>query len=164
MQYILKPGYIFFSSEPTIIMSVLGSSVAITLYHREQQVGGMNHFVHPLLTEQAKPTALYAQPATVQLVRMFRKRGFSPAHLEAQLFGGAAPEGADPMLREIGEQNLGAAEKLLAEYSIPIVGRDVGGSWGRKVAFNTNTGEVIIAKVNRIRESDWFYNPGWTVS
>ncbi len=164
MQYMLKPGYIFFSMDPSVIMSILGSSVAITLYHRKNQIGGMNHFVHSQLEASIPPTALYAKPATVQLVRMFRKHGFEPGHLEAQIFGGAAPEGADESLREIGRSNLREAEALLQQYSIPVVGRDTGGTWGRKVAFNTATGEVIIAKVNRIRESDWFFNPGWTVT
>ena len=164
MPYFLKPGFIFFAANPTMIMTVLGSSVAISLHDRRNQIGGMNHFVHPQLNEGDDPTALFAAPATHKLVRLFLDRGYNTDGPEAHLFGGAAPEGADMDQIAVGLRNLKEAETLLNYYNIPVVGRDVGGTWGRKIAFNTGTGEIIIAKVNHIRGSDWFHGQPWSVS
>ncbi|MBD3166809.1 hypothetical protein GF324_09435 [bacterium] len=154
--YFLKPGFIFFAAEPTMILSVLGSSVAITLYDPVRRIGGMNHYIYPRLEEQARATALYAQPATLQLLRMFRRTGSPLQHLQAHLMGGAYKPGAAAEIRKLGEQNVDIARDMLKRYQIPILGTDTGGPWGRKIVFNSATGEVVIAKVHKIRESDWY--------
>ena len=43
----------------------------------------------------------------------------------------------------IGERNIMVAEEMLSELNIPIVGRSTGGKNGRKIIFNTHTGEVL---------------------
>lgn len=155
-EYFLRPGFIFFSGDPTVILSVLGASVAVTFYDRENGFGGMNHFVYPWMQKEVQPTALYAQPAIVQLIRLFRNSGSSLEHLEAHIIGGATPPDADTTEAEVGRQNIDAATQMLERYEIPIIGQEVGGRHGRKVLFNTVTGELVIAKVDRIRKSDWY--------
>ncbi len=157
MNYFLRPGFIFFAVKPTMILTVLGSSVAISLYNRRNKLGGMNHFIYHYLPPSESPTSLYAYPATMQLIRMFANRGCPVSDLEAQLYGGAAPQGSSKEQIQIGQDNIREAENLLNGYNIPITSRDVGGTMGRKVVFNTFTGEVIVARVNKIRETDWFY-------
>lgn len=156
LSYFLNPGYIFFTSEPGTILTVVGSGVAISIYDPKRGVGGMNHFVHPQLETSDTPTALYAKPATLQLVRMFRDSGSDMTQLEAQVFGGACPPDCEPEKAHIGESNLASAREWLMHYGVKVVGQDTGGTWGRKVAFKSDTGEVMVAKVNKIREDDWF--------
>ncbi len=155
-EYVLKPGYIFFTADPTLILSVLGSSVAVTFYDRSKRCGGMNHFVFPWMQSEIQPTALYARPAVVQLIRMLRESGSDFGDIEAHIIGGATPPDAEGREAELGMQNIEAASSLLEHYSIPIGGQEVGGRQGRKVLFNTSTGELIIAKVEKIRKNDWF--------
>ena len=155
-EYHLKPGFIFFTVDPTVILSVLGVSVAVTLFDKKGAFGGMNHFVYPYMQPEVQPTALYARPAMVQLVRMFRNSGADLDHLEAHIIGGAVPEDAPEEMREMAQNNIEAATRLLEHYSIPISGQEVGGRHGRKVLFNTGTGELVIAKVEKIRKSDWY--------
>lgn len=155
-EYVLKPGYIFFSADPTVILSVLGTSVAVTLHDKERRVGGMNHFVYPWLGHEIQPTALYARPAVMQLLRMFHNAGASLEKIEAHVIGGATPPDATGEEAEIGRHNIDAAVRMLEHYDIPISGQEVGGRHGRKLLFNTQSGELVIAKVERIRESDWF--------
>ena len=45
---------------------------------------------------------------------------------------------------DIGARNVTLAQKLLAEQSIPIVGRDTGGPRGRRVIFHTDTGNTWV--------------------
>ncbi len=153
--YFLKPGYVFYATESTMILTVLGSSVAVTLYDPYRSTGGMNHFIHPQVDETTAPTALYAQPATIQLIRMFKNSGSSISQLQAHIIGGATPRGSDRARNSISEQNVEIAENMLKHYNIEIAGMDIGGHWGRKIVFNSGTGEVIIAKVSKIREEDW---------
>lgn len=155
-EYHLKPGFIFFTVDPTVILSVLGTSVAVTLFDRKGAIGGMNHFVYPHLQPEVQPTAIYARPAMVQLIRMFRQSETDLDHLEAHVIGGAVPEDADDDIREMAQLNIEAAMRMLEHYNIPIAGQEVGGRHGRKVLFNTSTGELVIAKVEKIRKSDWF--------
>lgn len=155
-RYFLKPGHILITGEPTTILTVLGTAVAVTLFDPIRKFGGMNHFVHPVLEENVSPTALYAKPATVKLIRMFNELGAVTENLEAQIFGGAVPLEKDSERRVLGEDNIEAAENILREQGIKIVGRETGGYHGRKIMFNSSTGEVIIAKVEKIRKDDWF--------
>lgn len=155
-EYVLKPGYIFFSADPTMILSVLGTSVAVTLFDKERKVGGMNHFVYPWLDNEIQPTALYARPAVMQLLRMFHNSGASIDRIEAHVIGGATPPDAEGEEAEIGRHNVDAALRMLEHYGIPVSGQEVGGRHGRKVLFNTESGEPVIAKVERIRQSDWY--------
>lgn len=159
-EYILRPGYIYFSTEPTMILTVLGTSVGVTFYDRRNRVGGMNHFIQPWIQPQVQPTALYAQPAMVQLVRMMRKAGTHVDDVEAHVIGGAVPEHVSSRRAAVGQNNVDAALGLLRHFNIPVAGQDVGGRYGRKVMFNSTNGELVIAKVERIRREDWFPNRG----
>ncbi len=132
---------------------MVGASVAIAFIDRIQNVGGMCHFIYPQLTEGDKPSTLYARPATLQLLRIFSKSGSSIGALEAYIFGGAThPDANDDMLH-VGEDNLAAADKWLEHYGVRVISRDVGGNHGRKVAFNTVTGEIVTDKVIAIGAS-----------
>ena len=152
--YFLRPGFIYLPEKPTVISTVLGSSVAVSLYDSRRKTGGMNHFLFPHARTREESTALYGNIAVPVLIRMMLENGSRPSHLEAQIFGGAF--NGDVSQRDIGRDNLRTARQILARRRIKIVSEDVGGSKGRKVVFNTNSYEVGILKVNRLRESDWY--------
>jgi chemotaxis protein CheD len=47
----------------------------------------------------------------------------------------------------IGQRNVMVAEEMLEERHIPIIGRSTGGNSGRKIIYNTKTGEVLQAYI-----------------
>ena len=49
----------------------------------------------------------------------------------------------------IGEQNILAVEKALARSGIPILGRHLGGSFGRRMIVDVETGSVQIHLVGQ---------------
>ncbi len=152
--YFLKPGYIFLSVKPTIISTVLGSSVSVCLYDRKRKVGGMNHFKLPSIADPKKSTAEYGNVATLTLIRMMLEDGSKRKHIEAQIFGGAfRGDGCD---RDIGSDNIKVARKVLARERLQIVSEDVGGQKGRKIVFDTIKNEIAIIKVEKIRAGDWY--------
>lgn len=152
--YFLKPGFIYLPEKPTVISTVLGSSVSVSLYDKRLRTGGMNHFLFPRPTSGEKSTALYGNIAVSVLIKMMMENGSRRSHLEAQIFGGAFNTELSSM--DVGQDNFRAARQILDRKRIRIVSEDVGGSKGRKVVFNTNSYEIGILKVNRLRESDWY--------
>jgi chemotaxis protein CheD len=152
--YFLRPGYIYLPDRPTTISTVLGSSVAVSLYDRSLKIGGMNHFLFPCVDLREKPTAQYGNISISALVRMMEANGSVVSNMEAQIFGGAF--NSECCSRNIGRDNLRTAQQILSNKRIKIVSEDVGGELGRKIVFNTGTCEIVILKVDRLRESDWY--------
>jgi len=152
--YFLRPGFIYLPDRPTTISTVLGSSVAVSLYDRSLKTGGMNHFLFPYVNGREKTTALYGNVAVLTLIRMMADQGSDLSNLEAQVFGGAFNDQYSK--RDIGKDNLRTARHILSRQRIKIVSEDVGGALGRKIVFNTATYEIGILKVGRLRESDWY--------
>jgi chemotaxis protein CheD len=152
--YFLRPGYIYLPDRPTTISTVLGSSVAVSLYDRSLKIGGMNHFLFPRVDSRERPTAQYGNIAISALARMMAANGSNVSNMEAQIFGGAF--NSERSLRNIGIDNLKTARQILSHKKIKIVSEDVGGELGRKIVFNTGTCEIVILKVDRLRESDWY--------
>lgn len=152
--YFLKPGFIYLPDSPTTMSTVLGSSVAVSLYDRSLQLGGINHFRFPYIESRKKATALYGNIAVLTLIRMMVTNGSNISNLEAQIFGGAF--NAKYSKTNIGRDNLKIAKQILTSKKIKIRSEDVGGELGRKIVFNTGTCEIIILKVDQLKESDWY--------
>jgi len=55
----------------------------------------------------------------------------------------------------VGHENVAIARSVLQKKGIAIVSEDVGGNMGRKVVFDTETGQLMTLKVHKIRDSDW---------
>ncbi len=152
--YFLKPGFIYLPAKPTTISTVLGSSVAVRLYDRSLKLGGISHFRFPYIESRQKTTALYGNIAVLTLIRMITANGSRISNLEAQIFGGAL--NSKYSRRDIGRDNLKIAKQILITKKIKIRSEDIGGEVGRKIVFNTATCEIVILKVDRLRESDWY--------
>ena len=154
INYYLQPGYIYMAVQPSVISTVLGSSVSVCLFDRKRRLGAMNHFLYPSSQDTKTSTSVYGNVATLTLIRMMVKEGASPGHLEAQILGGAFNPDISP--RDIGRENIMVARRILRRQRIPIVSEDSGGNRGRKVIFTTHQNEIAVLKVERLRASDWY--------
>jgi len=76
--------------------------------------------------------------------------------LRAQLHGGADNYNAEGHITGLGKNNSTVGKEILTLKKIPIESSGIGGTYGRKVVFDTESGETIIAKVNNIRDTDWY--------
>lgn len=152
--YFLEAGYLFLATKSTVISTVLGSSVSVCIYDRKRKVGGINHFQFPFTGERNKATAKYGNVATIALIRMMVNNGSKIKHLEAQILGGAYNRKVSP--KNIGLENIMAARKILIREMISIASEDVGGEKGRKIVFNTDTSEIAVIKVEKLRNKDWY--------
>lgn len=152
--YFLQPGYIFSSMEPHIVSTVLGSCVSVCIWDETKNFGGMNHYTHANPIKKQKPSALFGSIAIPYMIDLLIKMGAQKTDLKAHIIGGAEKKELNSF--KIGKQNVKLAEEMLKKNFIPIVTHDTGGEMGRKVVFDTETGEIAILKVHNLREYDWY--------
>ena len=141
-KHFLYPGAIYVSPEPSMITTILGSCVAICLYDPVLQIGGMNHFMLPLWNGQGLASPRYGNIAIDKLIRNLEAMGSSKSNIKAKVFGGAEIIATNISQFMIGERNIRLAKDILHEEGIPIVSSSTSGKLGRKIIFNTQTGEV----------------------
>jgi len=153
-EYFLEPGYIYFSKTPSAVRAVVGSCVAVCLWDRALRYGGMSHFLRPRPREGEPATPQVGTAALAALVRMMDDAGCSRTDLVAQIAGGASPRDGKPG-ENIGTENAQVARAFLSRKGIDLASEDTGGTMGRKLIFDTATGQLAVLKVFKIRKSDW---------
>lgn len=152
-KYFLYPGYIFISKEPHLLSTVLGSCVSVCIWDPALKFGGMNHYMHakPFKKERTAQFGIIAIP---YLIKTLIKMGAQKHNLKAHIVGGAQNNQMGSLI--VGKQNIEIAEELLRKNFIDIITFDTGGEFGRKVIFDTETGEIVIYKVKKLRDNDWY--------
>ncbi|MBE9546078.1 MAG: chemotaxis protein CheD [Proteobacteria bacterium] len=153
-EYYLNPGYIFLNREPSIISTALGSCVAVSLWDRKRNYGGMAHYLYPFTDSKEEATARYGNVAVNYLVRMFLEEGADKKNIEAQIFGGASLQQSTECER-IAKENIRIARSILKRFRIRIISEDVGGDIGRKLVYNTLSNEAIVYRAKNLRRNDW---------
>jgi len=135
----LSPGEVVGADAPTLITTVLGSCVAITLWDKDRRIGGINHFVLP----RGGDSARYGEIAVRALLEDVLARGAHLRSLEAKVFGGAAvlPTNGEG---SVGTANVAFALGELERRGIPVVARRTGGQRGRLLVFNTASGDAFV--------------------
>lgn len=153
--FLLQPGYVCVPEEPTRLAVVAASGVAVTVFDAKRRHGGMGHYIRPV-REAGLSTAMFAAPAIVALVRMLFAAGSTAKDLEAHIYGGAENPRVEGYVPGLGRRNVQVGEEVLGVMGVCLVGKDVGGPRARKVVFHSATGETVVARVERVRETDWY--------
>ncbi len=142
-QRYLHAGQLAVAAEPTAIVTVLGSCVAVCLWDPATRVGGVNHFLLPHHVERER-SPRFGTVAVPQLVEEVVRAGAAPGRLVAKVFGGACVLGSVRNARRLGEENAALALQLLEHAGIPVLDRDVGGERGRKLVFVSDEGTAWV--------------------
>ena len=140
-------GKLVVSETPREFVTILGSCVSVCLWNKKTWMGGMNHFLLPETVNDAK-SLNGGISSTRKLIQLMTLKSLSVKNLEAQVFGGANRFFGEDSFLNVGTQNVRAAQFVLEEAGIPILQSDTGGQPGRKIYFNTQTGKVVIQKIN----------------
>ena len=131
----------------------LGSCVGIAIRDPITKVGGLAHIMLPDSTQFANNTNIpkFADTGAKELVRIIVAAGGNRTRLVAKIAGGAQMFSfkgkAD--LMGVGQRNVEAVKKVLAEMKIPILASDTGLNFGRTVEFYPETGDYIIKAVGK---------------
>ena len=143
----LPPGLLFAAATPAAVTTVLGSCVAVCLFDPAARAGGINHYLLPFWNGEGLASPKYANIALPKLLDKMLELGCRRQNLRAKLFGGGAVFQNVGGLFGVGERNIQFAEHYLSEAGIPVVARDVGEGYTRKVIFHLHTGEVFVRKL-----------------
>jgi chemotaxis protein CheD len=154
-KYFLHPGYIFVSQKPYIIHTVLGSCISVCIWDSKLNFGGVNHYIYPYPFNNEQ-NCQFGNISIPHMIKLLVNMGGNKANFRSHIVGGA--RNSTIQSSSIGENNVTVAKKILKENFIDIITVDTGGDMGRKVIFDNETGEIVIYKVNSIRECDWYEN------
>lgn len=131
------------AAQPDQIRTVLGSCVGIAIYDRHSRVGGMAHVILPESGDGKGDRGKFADTAVDWLLEEVIKLGGLRERLTAKIAGGAKMFGSGNNTH-IGERNVEAVRLRLRKHGVPLVGEDVGGEKGRKMALDTSNGNVDV--------------------
>jgi chemotaxis protein CheD len=148
----LQPAGIYATREPTLISTVLGSCVSICLLGEGRGQGAMCHCLLPsaLGAAGAAGEGRFVDQALEAMLGWLHRLRVAPSALRAKLFGGAdffRLEESGLSSYAVGRQNADMARRLLAERGIPLVADHTGGRRGRRIAFDTGSGEVRLERL-----------------
>lgn len=145
----LLPGQWYFSQKAAIVKTLLGSCVAVTLWHPQRRMGGMCHFLLPSRVRafHAELDGRFGDEAISLLLREIDKSGTRPADYEAHLYGGAdtMPDHARVKFN-IGERNVEKAFELIDQQGFQLMAVDVGGNEPRSVSLDLAGGLVDLRR------------------
>jgi chemotaxis protein CheD len=140
--HFLYPSTLFASRIPHIVNTILGSCISVCIYDTVLNYGGINHYMLPLWNGQGLASPKFGNIAIHKLIEKMQSLGSSKRNLVAKVFGGGNIIDSGNNQFMIGDRNIAIALDMLKELQIQIVGQSVGGNLGRKIQFNTGTGEV----------------------
>jgi chemotaxis protein CheD len=141
-------GQVEVAKSPGCLKSILGSCVAIVLYHPRQHVGALAHVVLPKSAGQTSSPGKFVDTAVPHMLAKLKEYGVNPSGLVAKLAGGANMFGTSGPL-QIGDKNIQAAIETLSANGISVAAQDVGGKTGRRVTLSTATGALTIESGGR---------------
>lgn len=141
-----------------VINTVLGSCVAVTFHHKQSRLAAIFHAMLPDCNGQAPAfdqPCKYVTTATRRIMGRFKEAGAHPDAITAKLFGGAFSLGEHSCQKtramiDVGAQNVAMAERELEFFGLRISSRDTHGVQGRKLFFDTASGDVWLRPLPKI--------------
>ena len=155
-EVVLQPGDFHFGVGDTRIRTLLGSCVSITMWHPEERIGGMCHYMLP--SRNAKQAVLdgrYADEAMELFLREIRGTGTHPSEYHIKAFGGgnmfpgiakrcSCGGGMRIDCMSVSCRNAGIASRIVAMHGFEIGAHDLGGEGHRNIAFDVWSGHVWV--------------------
>ncbi|MBD5519682.1 MAG: chemotaxis protein CheD [Lachnospiraceae bacterium] len=132
----------------------LGSCVGIAIRDPVTKIGGLAHIMLPDSKSIRNNSNIpkFADTGIEELVRRIVAKGANRGRLVAKIAGGAQMfsfQGGNSEAVRVGERNVEATKKKLAELKIPILAEDTGKNFGRTVIFYPETGDFVIRAVGK---------------
>lgn len=142
----LQPGDFYFGDAHTRIRTILGSCVAITMWHAAARIGGMCHYLLPSRSAgmSRELDGRYGDEALALFMAEIARAGTQPAQYEVKMFGGG---NMFPQARRLGGLDVGARNAvfgrgLLDKLGFRVKNEHLAGSGHRNVIFELWSGDV----------------------
>lgn len=154
----LKPSEIHITETPSMVETVLGSCVSVTMFDRKSGVSMICHCLLPQCKNEVPCDGdcsdgfKYVDCSIRRMIKKFDSYDIKRVSIEVKVFGGAdmfKTNADSAMSIAIGKQNIETALKIIKAERLNLIASDVGGYQGRKIYFNTHTGEVHLKRLNK---------------
>ena len=167
IEIFLKQGEVYFGDRDTHIRTVLGSCVAITMWHPRLLIGGMCHYMLPTrhprgskfhcrirnapiafpsrrMLNTESPDGKYADEALELMFSEIQRSGTHASEYQIKLFGGGNmfPSATKPRDQHVGAKNIGIVTQLLAHHGLKVSAEHLGGIGHRNLIFDIGSGDV----------------------
>jgi len=148
-RHVIKPGEFYFGNDEEDVFTLLGSCVAVTMWHPRLHIAGMCHVVLPGRGKEV-PDTRFATCAVRKFLQEIKKFNTQPQDYEVGIYGGG---NMFPLLNKdnkklIGVKNFEEIEQLLLSAGFIIKFKDVGGEVARKLTLNRVSGTISLEHVN----------------
>ncbi|MDT7041890.1 hypothetical protein [Candidatus Nitronereus thalassa] len=150
---VIMPGEFFVSRAPMVVYTVLGSCISVCIRDTVTKIGGMNHFMLASPSGNVEndhwgPSARYGSYAMEVLVNELLGQGGHKSRFEVKVFGGGKIyEGRN----DVGAKNAAWALEYLEREGMQPIKADVGDVCPRKVYYFTESGRVLLKKLDGIQ-------------
>lgn len=153
----ILPGEFYVSARGELIATTLGSCVAACIRDPLIGIGGMNHFMLPIMDRNrhgtwtdspVSPSARYGNVAMERLINVIIANGGNRKNLEIKLFGGG---NVLEVKIKIGEMNIDFVKEYVKTEGFKIEKEDLGGIYPRKVLYYPATGRAMVKKLYKLR-------------
>lgn len=148
----LHPGDFIFGEPGTHVHTVLGSCIAICLWHPLLKIGGMCHFVLP--SRPNVDSAIggfdghYGEEAMQLFDQAVRLHQTAYEDYQGKIFGGANMFEAKLKSADVGvgDRNAAKAKQLLSSRKVDIKAVNVGEQQHRRIVMDISTGNVWVRR------------------
>lgn len=153
----LKPAEMVLCKKPCKVTTVLGSCLSIVLYHEKSHSGAICHALLPrcnksngLCRNACSQTFRFVDCSLHFMLERYAALGVNAWELNVKLFGGADMFIArnQESISDVGRQNVEKAITLVHDLNLRLTAYSLGGIFGRKLFFFTQTGLVEMKYVN----------------
>lgn len=143
----IHSGGVWFGGGDVRLRTILGSCVAITLWHPTRRIGGLCHFVtaRAPAARRGDRNGCYGDSA-MALLQEIVATGLDPRAFEAKLFGGGqmftctADSPKQCLPTRVQASNIAMGRELVQRFEHPLVAEHLGGRGHRNLVFDLTTG------------------------
>jgi chemotaxis protein CheD len=145
----IHPGEWYFGDEYEILYTVLGSCVALSVWHPTLKLGGLCHYLlarQPGNINEAELARVggagrYAS-SVLQLLKKAMQRYAAVNEYQLGLFGGCDAFAYST----IGQQNISYAQEWLQDHHLTLTRSDLGGTSSRTLALTISSGAIELKR------------------
>lgn len=151
----LKPREAYFIRGPLVVVTVLGSCLTVTMFHKRLGLSAICHALLPRCDNNGgcrtdcREKFKYVDCSIREMAGRLETNGAKRGELEVKIFGGAdmftVREGRADYT--VGRKNFLTAVEALARERLVVAASDVGGTQGRKIYFHSDTGRVLLKRL-----------------
>lgn len=155
LEIFLQPGELYFGQGRTRVRTLLGSCVAIAVWHPRLKLGGLCHYMLPSRARSGhhghdkRLDGRYGDEAMLLFLRDMRASQTRPEEFGAKLFGGGHMfEGRSQPLQagclDVPRKNVLAGRALVRQHGLKLKAEHLGGQGHRNLIFDIWSGDAYL--------------------